>query len=190
MRCAAVSLLAILASLLAGCSNRIIPPAQPDDPVAVYLLDHGKHSSLLLPAARGRFVRYAYGDWKWYALGRTGALDGMAALFWPTRATLGRGEVVGPDAVDQARRQEPEENTYALLVSRQKVDALRAELDAAYEEGLPTLHVSGFGLGFVHHSSTYTLLSNCNHVTKTWVKKLGCRVHGSGVLSIWEVSNP
>src|SRR5690554_1928725 len=68
MRCAAAWIAAVL--VLAGCSARIVPPPEPLDPVSVWVLDHGQHSSLLLPADTG-LARYSWGDWQWYAEGVT-----------------------------------------------------------------------------------------------------------------------
>ena len=82
--------------LLAGCATVVVAPAAPEDPVPAFLLDHGGHASLVLPAEKGRLVRYAYGDFSWYALGRTGPGTGLAALAGGTPAALGRGELAGP----------------------------------------------------------------------------------------------
>ena len=36
---------------LAACTNRIIPPLAPPNPRAVFVLDHGRHATLVLPVA-------------------------------------------------------------------------------------------------------------------------------------------
>ena len=70
---AAVRLAAgLLAATLTGCVTVVRPPAAPADPVEVYLLDHGRTPSLVLPGGDGGSTRWAYGDWRWYALGEHG----------------------------------------------------------------------------------------------------------------------
>lgn len=86
---------ALLAFSLAGCTAHVIPPSGLTAPVSVYVLDHGRHSSLVLPGESG-WRRYAYGDWQWYAENRTGLMQGAAALFWPTQAGLGRQLLAQP----------------------------------------------------------------------------------------------
>lgn len=70
---------ALLAFSLAGCTAHVIPPSGLTAPVSVYVLNHGRHSSLVLPGESG-WRRYAYGDWQWYAENRTGLMQGAAAL--------------------------------------------------------------------------------------------------------------
>lgn len=67
------------------------------------MLDHGRHASLLMERADGSMVRYAYGEWEWYALGRTGPARAFAALFVPSEAALGRKELAGPLTPETAR---------------------------------------------------------------------------------------
>ena len=100
MRVIAGSLLLLATAAWAiGCGTTVVMPTHPADPVTVYLLDHGHTSSLVLPSGGG-WVRYAYGDWNYYALGNDGFLDAIAALSWPTRGTLGRKEYGG--SMDEA----------------------------------------------------------------------------------------
>jgi hypothetical protein len=87
---------ALLALCLSGCTTVVVPPARVAEPARVALLDHGRHASLVLKTAESGMVRYAYGDWDWYAQGTTGAIEGSAAVLWPTRAALGRRRLPGP----------------------------------------------------------------------------------------------
>lgn len=82
--------------LAAGCSTTVIPPESTIEPVTVFLLDHGRTPSLILPSADSNMTRYVYGDWNWYALRNTGPIDGLRALFWPSQGTLGRRDFPGP----------------------------------------------------------------------------------------------
>ncbi|MFW5955095.1 MAG: hypothetical protein ACOCSG_07320, partial [Guyparkeria sp.] len=45
--------------LLSACATTIVPPESVEQSQAVFVLDHGRHSSLVLPHPEG-FVRYAY----------------------------------------------------------------------------------------------------------------------------------
>src|SRR5688572_25859227 len=75
---------------LAGCTTTIVPPSAVAEPARVAVLDHGRHTSLLVELpGEGAMVRYAYGDWRWYALGQTGVLEGIAALSG-NKSALGR----------------------------------------------------------------------------------------------------
>ena len=53
----------LLMATLSGCGTTlIVPPDKPRDPAPVFVLDHGRHTSLVLSAANGTLHRYAYGD--------------------------------------------------------------------------------------------------------------------------------
>ncbi|MEI2420236.1 hypothetical protein V6O07_08175, partial [Arthrospira platensis SPKY2] len=89
--------------LLAACSATILPPPHPTDPVTVVLLDHGRHSSLVLPDSAGGALRYSYGDWDYYVMRDTALASGARALFRSTPAALGRQHLAVPpesDALD------------------------------------------------------------------------------------------
>ena len=58
-------LLSILAAFtVSGCAMTFRPPVYPENPVTVVVLDHGRHSSLVLPRGDGGSVEYAYGEWE------------------------------------------------------------------------------------------------------------------------------
>jgi hypothetical protein len=176
-----------------GCSTVVVPPSRPADPEPVFLLDHGRHASLVLPGAEGGIVRYAYGDWRWYAEGNTGLWQGAAALFWPTRAGLGRREMEGPVGVGAVRRQVrvPIEVLYELMVEARAVAGLRMRLDSIYEENLATRLTSRlYDLEFVEHPNNYWALHNSNVVVASWLRELGVRVEGAALFSDWQVSEP
>jgi hypothetical protein len=185
---------ALVALLLpASCATVVIPPAAPVDRQAVFLLDHGRSSSLVLPRPDGRAVRYAYGDWAWYALGRTGVTEGSAALLWPSRAALGRRELPGPPAGTVIREQVAVEidRLYELTVERADVERLAASLEATYEMNLHTrVHNPAADLEFVHHPRAYTALHNSNTVVAGWLRDLGCRVEGPRLFASWRVRPP
>ncbi|MGD8699334.1 MAG: hypothetical protein PVJ43_08595, partial [Gemmatimonadales bacterium] len=56
-------LLATTGLVITACTNVIVPPAEPLAPQTVFVIDHGRHASLVLPAPDSGLVRYAFGDW-------------------------------------------------------------------------------------------------------------------------------
>jgi hypothetical protein len=176
-----------------GCATAIVPPPAPPDPRPVFLLDHGRHSSLVLPTPEGGAVRYAYGDWNYYALRRTGLLQALPALLWPTRAGLGRRELAGPAEAEAIRRQVRVgiERLYRIVVSAGAVDRLRARLDGIYESRRHTrVYNAAYDLEFVHHPRPYWGFHNSNQVVASWLEALGCDVRGLGLFSRWKVEPP
>src|SRR5688572_6361433 len=99
----------VLAALLcAGCATTVVPPVSPPQPVEVFILDHGRTTSLVLPTPEARMTRYAYGDWNWYALGMQSVADGLRALAGPNPAAFGRQDLPGPARADTLRAHFPD----------------------------------------------------------------------------------
>jgi hypothetical protein len=189
---AVVVVLGLLAAPMA-CTTRILPPIGVQDPVTVFLLDHGRTPSLVIPEPSGGMVRYAYGDWRWYALADTGIWNGIAALFWPTRGTLGRLPMQGPVTLSSIDQQltVPSENVYLIVVERQAAFQLQQELDRIYQDHAHTLiHNEAYELHFVHHPRSYTYFNNSNHAVARWLRSMGCRVIGPAFASRWRVDPP
>jgi hypothetical protein len=113
----------IITFCLAGCATSVAPPKVQQGGAAIFLLDHGRHSSLVLSGPNGHIVRYSYGDWAYYALGETGPYRGTAALCWPTQGALGRRELPGPPTVPAVKNQVvvPIVHIYPLAVERSKI---------------------------------------------------------------------
>ena len=179
----------LVAAALVGCANRIVPPAAPADPVAVYLVDYGRHSSLLLPDSEpGHFVEYAYGDWNWFALDRSESLHVFPTLLWPTRGALGRWRwSLGAD-MELIRHRMICEDVMEITVAGTDVLAQRRRLEERYGQASETMHHQPkYMLDFVHDEANYWVFHNCNHVVLSWLEELGCEVHGSGILAVFEV---
>ncbi len=175
--------------LLGGCTTTIVPPVSPADPRPVFLLDHGRHTSLVLPHPNG-LVRYAYGDWRWYAQENTGPWQGIAALLWPTRGTLGRRVLPGPATEEGVRGSVRVviEDLYELHVEAARVTALRDELEALFRANLASRTYSAASdLEFVHHPQAYSAFNNSNHMLVKWLTALGCETRGSGVFARWRL---
>lgn len=178
--------------LLTGCAAVTVePPRQVAEPVPVFLLDHGRHSSLVLPAGDGRMARYSYGDWEYYALRRTGLATGLAALFGPTPAALGRSELAGPPTEEVLRAQVRivVERIFEIEVEAAAADRLRTELDTIFETALESrIHSAGMDVEFVHHPVPYTFGHNSNRVVAGWLEALGCTITGRPILSNWKIA--
>lgn len=179
--------------LLTGCATVVVAPAAPEEPVTAFLLDHGGHASLLLPAEGRGLVRYAYGDLHWYALGQTGLGTGLAALAGGTPAALGRRELKGPAEERAVRAQVREgiQQLYELRVARAASERLRGELDGIYSANRDTLVYSAtYDLEFVRHPTPYSAEHNSNLVMAGWLEALGCKVEGAGLVTNWRVKAP
>lgn len=189
---AAIACIALAACVaLAACATTVVPPAKPADPTTVYLLDHGLHSSLVLPGESGLFVRYEYGDWAWVAVNERGVAAAWNALFCPTQAALGRRVFASASPPASGRFENvhvPIEHAYALRVGAADVARLRAELDAIHEANERTATTNPlYELDFVHHPVPYTGRHNSNHVVAEWLEAIGCRVSGPRWRSRWAV---
>ena len=198
-----LSTAAVVALIVAapGCGTTVVPPHDLKDPVTVYLLDLGRTTSLVLPVDGGAgttsegtvLVRYAYGDWNWYALENEGPIDALLALFWPTQGTLARRELEAPNpcetAADAIRRQVGDvEQLHEVHVERADLRRLTTRLEHLYRANLHTAvegKLSDFT--FVHHPRLYTAFGNSNHQVSDWLRDLGCRIHGFAFFADWRV---
>jgi hypothetical protein len=178
-------------SVAAGCVATIVPPPAPRDPRPVFVLDHGRTTSLVLPAAGDGIVRYAYGDWNYYAERRTSPFRGTSAVLFPTRGALGRRELAGPADEAAVRRQVrvPSETVLAVWVGSGEIDRLREDLDGVYRANLHTrLFNEVYDLEFVEHPKSYWAFHNSNQIVATWLAHLGCEVRGTTLFASWRVA--
>lgn len=201
-----IILVALILLLGTACGATVTPPSPEQNGREVVLLQHARHSSLLLTRAdRGR-VRYAYGDWAWYVEGETGVISGARALFWPSRAGLGRAEF--PPLRAQPVRPQPNspgvelpnerleqligvgvDKAHYFSVSPRRVDTLLERLDGEYSaSGEQPYFRAGRHLYFVPHERPYHLLHSSNPVVADWLRTLGLEVRGSPLLGIWNIA--
>lgn len=183
--------IAVLLAGLQGCATVIVPPKVEHGGVPVFLLDHGHHSSLVLPAPANHIVRYSYGDWNYYARNETGLYQGLRALFEPTQAALGRRELPGPPTIAAVRRQVkvPAAHIYRLIVQADKAKTLRRRLHRVFEANESTrLYNPLYDLYFVPDPHTYDIAHDSNQQAADWLMELGCRIRGGPALfSNWKV---
>jgi len=187
-----ITLLMALALGLTGCYARITPAVQDklDDPVLVYLLDFGRHSSLLLPREEeGRYARYSYGDWSWYLEGRRNWYRVPVVLLWPTRGGLGRGTYYQVTSTQELRRLAPD--VYTFPAQKQKVQALQERLDSYFtQDSVSAAYSREFDLIFVPYPKGYWIFHQSNLKTAEWLRELGLDVRGYPLWSTWVVVEP
>ncbi|WP_119303564.1 hypothetical protein [Dongia deserti] len=163
-------------------------PAEAQAPVAV--LDHGRHSSLVIGLPDGRMVRYAYGDWRWYAEGTTGAAEGYAALFRETPGALGRRVLPGPLTAETLREQVHVgiEDMVLLDVDAAAAQRVVDRLDGIAEAGRDRMVTNqAFDLDFFPHPVPYTRAHNSNRVLAGWLREMGAEVEGDGLIADWRL---
>ena len=156
-----------------GCQNRPPAFATPSDPVRVYVLDYGRHSSLALPTEDGRLVEWFWGDWNWFALKNREIGDGVTALFGSPAATLGRRDLGRPDSPEAIRRAVGAVSVTPADVDRARALALSAELVDRYQQNSATEVTHPDGRRFVREADgQYSLFNNSNHAVANWLERL------------------
>lgn len=174
---------------LAGCSATVHPPADAAATTEVYVVNHGRTSSLVIPASDGGMLRYAYGDWEFYALRNDGLARGVAALLLPTQGALGRGVIDAPPSVENLRGHVSSVvDVAALPVDRRRLAAFEHRMEDEYARYRDTeIENRPYGLSFVKYPRRYTYFYNSNHVVAEWLRELGCRTEGLAFGSSWRV---
>jgi hypothetical protein len=185
----AASLALVALSTLTGCATRIVQPPVSTAPARAFIVDHGRTSSLVIPASDGGLLRYAYGDWDYYALGKTDLPHGAAALLWPTRGALGRARLQAPTTPESVRLQvTPSHSIHVVHVEQSRVLAFERRMEALYDSRRATeVNNPANGMTFVHHPRRYTYFWNSNHAVATWLRELGCETRGLSFRASWRV---
>jgi hypothetical protein len=176
--------------LLSGCGFTITPPPLPSNPTQVFLLDHGRHSSLVLPSDN-EMIRYSYGDWDWYVLNQRGIRKAGRALFLSSPAALARQKLSTVPQKESVRRavHVSIENIFSITVELDKIVSLKARLEHIFAENRQRLyHDPSYGMDFVPYPEPYTLSHNSNQVVAQWLRELGAEVSGGGPFSRWKLT--
>lgn len=185
-------LLFLLAVPLAGCATIVIPPANPVDPVPVFIADYGKHSSLVFPAEDGRLVEFGYGQFDWYALEKDEWWRVPGLLFVPQQGTLCREEWAGPATeagVDKGRRWL--EEILRVDVARADEERVLARLEARFAAGASNkVRNPNYRLWFVFDDDLYWVGHSCNAAVADWLEELGCTVPARTVTANYRVLAP
>jgi hypothetical protein len=210
MRIGTVLVLALVGAMNLGCATRVEPARSVGDPVAVYIVDYGRHASLLLPledpepgsVSRIAMREYSFGDWVYYANSDNTVRNGAAALLWKTQGTLGRRDLAGlGPAFDEApiepaariERALGVERVHPIVVERGAATELLALLDARFEAGaaeMPAIENPRFGLDFVPYERSYSVLNHCNHALRDWMNPLGAEAYGAPLISEFKLLEP
>ncbi|HEV8606584.1 MAG TPA: DUF2459 domain-containing protein [Tepidisphaeraceae bacterium] len=187
-----ISLLVLsMFALVGGCATRILPPANPANPVAVYVTDYGRHSSLLLPMGDGHLMEYSYGDWEFYALNKYKWYIGATKLIMSDASGLGRRILPHPGNDEALQKMINSKRLLRIEIEQSRVMELLAELDQRYCSKIETMVFNDYGHAyFVKDDSHYSLFHTCNGQTAQWLRKLGCEVDGLAVISNFEVVRP
>jgi hypothetical protein len=166
---------------------RIIPPSNPANPIFVYVLDYGLHSSLVLPTSNDELIEYAYGDWNYFALNQQNWINGLAALFIPTQGTLGRRRFSNLRELQQIIQQ-ANSTFLSFEVDKKKVAELLKILGDRFDHNLSTsVQNPHTGLTLVYDEQDYTLFQNSNHKVVVWLETLDCQVKGSVIWAHFRV---
>lgn len=191
-----VPLLALGALLFwsTGCTNLVHPPREVNDPVTVYVADHGKHSSLLLPGrgdvVAGGYVQYAYGDWRAFVENDNSWRSYLRAAFVSRKSALGRRVHHESDPA-KLRRRIAALRLESVTVERAAADSLRRELEAAWHsraaEAVDNPLVRLTLVPYEGPNWRYSLLNHCNHTTARWLRRLGCGVWRPAMVSHFRV---
>ncbi|HYO08812.1 MAG TPA: DUF2459 domain-containing protein [Tepidisphaeraceae bacterium] len=185
-----IIMLTLLATIHAGCATTVVTPPPAPGSVAVFLTDYGRHSSILLPNDAGVLTEFAFGDYQWFALGETSMGKAVRAMLFSSGSTLGRRTLAPTGEAEQVARATGAAHVARFEAPRERVDALRSQLDARFEERIDTVTYNPLSqLWFVRDEESYGLLHNCNHVTARWLRALGCEIRGTAMFSNFKVTS-
>ncbi|MGI8704859.1 MAG: hypothetical protein ACR2JJ_03530 [Sphingomicrobium sp.] len=175
---------------LGGCQHVIEPPAAVSDPVRVFVIDYGRHASLALPNEDSGLVEWSWGDLNWYALERTGPLQGLQALFASPRSTLSRRELAPAQGPDELAERVEAEEILPLDVERERARALLRRLEERWLRRRDEAVAHPSGRVFVPDDARYSLANNSVHELARWLEALGADVSGTGVTANFRLGEP
>jgi hypothetical protein len=190
----ALLLLVGVLPIVGGCGT-VRPPANPVDPIPVYLADYGVHSSVILPTDKGKFVEYVFGDWNFAVENHDWFIpDVPRALFFSTSSGFGRrfldeapdgNPIIPPGSIP------PLKSSVKIMVSRAAEQQVVTELDDRFKADAGPSKINDENQNvYAKDKQHYWLLNNCNHLSKHLLREMGCRVDGLTILSGFTVIQP
>ncbi len=183
---------------LAGCGMTVTPPAMAEPGVAVFIADHGIHTSLIIPRDDDRLAQFSYSRFDWAALDQDQWYRSIPALLIPGAGTLGTRDFPGPATRENLTHQfelanshPPVQSIELIHVTREARDRVLSELDARWRASESTaVFNQRRGIVFVKDATSYSLFHNCNHEVASWLRGLGCRVSGAAMTAEVTVRRP
>jgi hypothetical protein len=183
----------LMACSLSACVAVIKAPPVGENPVPVFVLDHGRHNSLVLTTDDDQATRFAFGEWRWYVDAETGLVRGLSAMLRKTPGALGRGQLVGPidphcwvDQVGSEIR-----SVLAYRADHDRVRQLLVELNLAFDQSrVEPIYNPRLNLEFVLDDRPYSLRQTSNHRVVEWLQRLGFEVSGSPMLGRLRPDDP
>jgi hypothetical protein len=121
------------------------------------------------------------GDWNWFALERTGPVEGFQALFASPRSTLSRRELAPTQDAAELSARVGAQMVLSLTVERERARALQRHLETRWLRRRDKAVVHPSGRIFVPEDRRYSLFNNSVHELIQWLDALGAGVTGSGL---------
>lgn len=184
MRCrhALPALLLPALLLLPACVVQAPQPELPPTVISttVYLMSAEGHTGLLLPGDDGVWTEFCFGDYGWYAEGRSGFNWTLYTAFADSAAALGRRDV-GPDPFLDSSAHQRGLFLYPYTVSAQAADVLRGILEEEFARGGEPNYNPLYGVYFVRARVPFSMWFNCTDATASWLLMLGIEVPTGGV---------
>ncbi|MBI4882370.1 MAG: hypothetical protein HY812_22315 [Planctomycetes bacterium] len=173
----AASCFAPFLALLAGCASAVVPPADPAEPLCVYVIQNAKHFGLILPRDAGGFVEYGYGDWEWYALEEDSWSDACGTVVWPTLGTLARRESHVAGFAGLRLRYPAGAALLPVEAEAGRVRGLLRGLDERFARGFSQgFYSARYDMYFVPDAERFWFPHMCADETAEWLEELGCTV--------------
>ena len=184
-----LTILGLPALLAGGCGATVYPPAHPAHPIAVYVADYGHHSSVTLPLGNTAFVEYSFGDWNYMVTNHTAPCDAIQALFFSTSAAFGRRYTF--HAIDST---EPTffgtPKVFTFEVPADCVERVVGDLEFRWQRKIATqFHNSDDDTDFVVDDRRYSWANDCNEMTASILRDLGCKVEGFTYFSAFQLAH-
>ena len=179
---------------MVGCTTGIVPPAAVREPAIVYVADHGKHSSILLPDGDvlegDGYLQYAFGDWRAFVLNDNSLCSYLRAAFFSGKSALGREPHPTTRPAELSRRIGVRRLS-PVTVEASEVETLRAELERLWivgkAEQIDNRPVRMSLVPYRGPNGRYAVWNQCNHFTARWLRRMGCEVGRPALFSDFRV---